>query len=443
MNRVIHGSNEQYRLIRKIGEGGQGSVWEVEKASDGKKMALKWYKKRFATPVREKILRSLIDQGPPPSPHPDILYIWPLDLVRDPSIPGFGYVMELFDSGQFLSLNELIHDITSEKRKDLPVETLARLSYLMVQAFDSLHAQGYAYCDISPGNVVFDPDNRRVAICDNDNVVLNWNQVDVIGTPEYMAPEVALGKTPPNMQSDLHSIAVVLYELWTWLHPFWGAQTEKVRSWDLPAIRRYYAESPIFHHHPFDPRNRIDGIAELTIHRLRWEELCPERLKQLFIRAFTTGVTNPDIRPRLIEWKQAFLEMEANAVICSCGAHNIVDLDVTASRCFHCQQPLPDRAYLDFRTPTRSRLALRPGAEIRAHHLGRLDPHKAHQVIGRVEPHPHKSNALILRNLSQTPWTYRANNKELIIEPQKARPIVAGGEIRIQDVSVWVRRKGE
>ena len=60
-------------------------------------------------------------------------------------------------------------------------------------------------------------------ICDNDNVAPYGSNLGVGGTPGYMAPEVILGQAKPGMDTDLFSLAVILFELFFLSHPLEGA----------------------------------------------------------------------------------------------------------------------------------------------------------------------------------------------------------------------------
>ena len=58
----------------------------------------------------------------------------------------------------------------------------------------------------------FDPDTGDVLICDNDNVSANGiDNSSVYGTPRFMAPEIVMGQAKPSRNTDLYSLAVLLF----------------------------------------------------------------------------------------------------------------------------------------------------------------------------------------------------------------------------------------
>ena len=67
--------------------------------------------------------------------------------------------------------------------------SLCAISYGLANSYRALHLSGHCYRDISPGNLMFDPQTGHVLICDNDNVGINrQSRCQVWGTMEYMAP---------------------------------------------------------------------------------------------------------------------------------------------------------------------------------------------------------------------------------------------------------------
>lgn len=64
----------------------------------------------------------------------------------------------------------------------------------------------------------FDPDTGDVLICDNDNVSANGiDNSSVYGTPRFMAPEIVMGQAKPSRNTDLYSLAVLLFYMFNCL----------------------------------------------------------------------------------------------------------------------------------------------------------------------------------------------------------------------------------
>jgi len=420
-------SGEAYTLDAQLAQGGQGMVLKA-KDKAGKSFAVKWYHSYMANPTQRQQLKDLAVKGQPKISSKDIEFIWPLDMVNVPGQQSYGYAMPLYDSKKFVHYNRIINGKARQPRLD----QLAKLSYLVCFALDAVHKEGYAYCDINLGNIQFDIDAGKIIVCDNDNVVVNNSNAQVMGVPEFMAPEVAQG-SQPNAQSDLYSLGVLLYQMWMWEHPMDGALTEKVRCWDQPAKIKHYAKEPLFVHHPTDHRNNAEQSSVLALSLKRWQATCPTRLKELFTRTFTDGVKDPNKRPRLREWQACFMEIEANAMSCpSCSAVNIVeDKPAAEQTCFHCQNPLPVYLMLKI-NQGRSYLAVQVDAELRQHHCDTSSTgDKALTVLGRIESHPKQQGAFILRNQTNESWFYEHEGQAFRIEPTQARPLGLGGKIKI------------
>src|SRR5581483_632859 len=164
----------------------------------------------------------LVKQGPP-----NDRFLWPIELAEtgEPAtVPGFGYVMPLREA-RYRGIIDLM-----KRRVEPSFRALATAGLELAHSYLQLHARGLCYRDISFGNVFFDPESGEVLICDNDNVAVDGQaSAGVLGTPRFMAPEVVRGEALPSTQTDLFSLAVLLFYLFMVHHPLEGAREAAIR----------------------------------------------------------------------------------------------------------------------------------------------------------------------------------------------------------------------
>lgn len=203
-------SGNKYKVISLLGAGGQGEVYDVE--LNGKHYALKWYFKHMATQEQKGILDNLVAKGAP-----DDSFLWPQDLIFNKLGESFGYIMPLRPKN-FKSIVDMM-----KRRAEPSFYALCRAAYNLTNGYQKLHTMGYSYRDISFGNLFFDPNTGDVLICDNDNVSANGKDDSAVyGTPRFMAPEIVLGKAKPSRNTDLYSLAVLLFYMFMMGHPLEG-----------------------------------------------------------------------------------------------------------------------------------------------------------------------------------------------------------------------------
>ena len=422
-------------VIKKIGEGTQGEVYLV----DGPQgfQTVKWYKPEQATPDQRTAISYLVRTGPPYGAAGK-RFIWPLDLVTAEGSDQFGYLMTRIDTQRFAELGEVWAHL-----KPVPgLGAISEISYQLANSYRALHLSGHCYRDISAGNLMFDPKTGDVLICDNDNVGVNrQSRCQVWGTMEYMAPELIRGESDPSTETDLHALAVLLFYVWVWHHPFHGEMEYQYHCWDIPSKKQVYGITPVFVFDPDNPANRLPGDPDYAVARNRWE-LCPPELRAMFIRAFTDGIRNPGRRVTEGEWQNLFLSLKDRLVPCpSCHAENFADTTRPDIPCWHCHRRIASSPFLLIcRLGGNSCLVLTPGTTLRARHIapGAGMDNGSH-AIGCVVPHPSIPGAAGLRNLSGGTWqAVFPDGTTTDVPPGRAVPLNPKTSITIDGVSCTI-----
>lgn len=438
----------QLTIQKKLGEGGQGVAYLA--SGPGGDLVVKWYNAEQATDAQRQAIRQLVKDGPPTG-LAGKRFVWPLDVVTAPQSRQFGYLMSVIDTQRFAELG----DVWSRRKPAPGLAELCEISFQMANSYRVLHLRGMCYRDISKGNLMFDSRTGEVLICDNDNVGINRHSTcQVWGTMEYMAPELirgeassALGESglhsaSPSTETDLHSLAVLLFQLWVWHHPLHGELEYRCRCWDLPAKRRVYGETPVFVFDPQDRRNPLPNDPDYTTAARRWP-LCPPSLQALFTKAFTTGLKEPASRVTEGEWQTLFRQLKDGVLNCGgCQAVNLWDATTSSLECWHCHQPigLPPKLVMSRHGRTHTLLLSRT-AKLRQRHV---DPFAADDVaetiLGEVTQHPTNPSIWGLRNLSSTPWVATSpDGSAKEVPPQKATSLEAGLKLNVAGVVAEVQ----
>jgi serine/threonine-protein kinase len=219
---VIRG---KYRILSKVGQGGMGAVYKALHLAFDELRALKvivpeiLHDQLFVRRFRQEavITRKL--------QHPNAVRVDDIDEAED----GRPFIVMEFIQGK--SLKKLI-----EQEGPLRVPRVCSIIKQVASALDAAHRLGMVHRDIKPDNIALieSPEGELVKVLDFGIAKMKEARAGeasgmtltgmgmVIGTPQYVSPEQAMGKRGDELdgRSDLYSLGVVMYEMLTGVLPF-------------------------------------------------------------------------------------------------------------------------------------------------------------------------------------------------------------------------------
>jgi serine/threonine protein kinase len=241
--------SERYQVLRRIGEGGMGVVYEAFDRDRGQAVAVKSL--LYFTPAAlyrfKQEFRTLADVH-----HQNLVRLH--ELVVTEGAAAF-FVMELVGGSDFQAYVQRVIDepppaalppratvkpgsgaVTSAhptlKPSPADFDKLRRALRQLVEGVQALHSAGKLHRDIKPSNILVTPEGRVVildfGVATELARVVDQNlseEPEVVGTVRYMSPEQAVADEPTTA-SDWYSVGVVLYEALAGRPPFVGTSFE-------------------------------------------------------------------------------------------------------------------------------------------------------------------------------------------------------------------------
>lgn len=417
------------RVERFLGGGGQGEVYEAN--WEGKRFALKWYYPHTATASQMDRLRLLVSKGSPSEK-----FLWPVEICSSQDgIAGYGYLMRVRDP-QYKGILDLM-----KRRTEPTFRALATAGIQLADCYLQLHGRGLCYCDISWGNVFWEPQTGDVLICDNDNVIVNGEQPEIAGTIGFMAPEVVTGRSAPNRETDKFSLAVLLFRMFMLHHPLEGKKETSIKCFDQPAKVKLYGAEPVFIFDPDDDSNRPDPRYHSIVNNF-WP-IYPQSFRDLMTKAFTKGLRDPQNRVTETEWKQAMVRLRDAIMYCgNCSAENFYDPDTLKAAggkspaCWSCAKEIT----LPFRIRIgKSVVMLNHDSKLYPHHVDDNE-YDFSSAVAEVARHPKDPKIWGLKNLSKDKWVMiSADGAVKDVEPGRSASLVSGARINFGRIEGEVR----
>jgi eukaryotic-like serine/threonine-protein kinase len=214
----------RYQIVRRIGEGGMGAVYEAKHTIIGKRVAVKVLLEKFLT--KSDFVARLLQEARLASAigHEHIVDVTDFGTTDD----GRAFVAMEFLDGE--SLAQLVM-----REAPLPVERSLRIARQVASALDAAHAKGIVHRDVKPENVYLirrgEADFVKVVDFGISKAVKQGQGDDIpdyrlthtgllLGTPFYMSPEQARGDENLDHRVDIWAMGVMLYECLTGEVPF-------------------------------------------------------------------------------------------------------------------------------------------------------------------------------------------------------------------------------
>ncbi len=202
----------RYRIVRLVGDGGMGAVYEAEQEQPRRTVALKVIKPGLATaPLLRRFEQE--SQALGRLQHAGIAQIYEAGTADNEFGPQPYFAME-FIRGETLLRYAEAHQLGTRQRLDL----MARIC----DAVDHAHQRGIIHRDLKPGNILVD-DNGQPKVLDfgvaraigsDARATLQTDVGQIVGTLAYMSPEQVLGDPLAlDIRSDVYALGLILYEL--------------------------------------------------------------------------------------------------------------------------------------------------------------------------------------------------------------------------------------
>jgi len=247
----------RYQIVKRIGQGGMGKVYEVNHIHLSRRFALKIISNTVAETDEARELFYREARFASAMSHPNITSV--VDFGEDEKV-GMFMVMEFVDG-------EPLHRILFREKR-LSVRKACEIVLQVAEALHYIHKQNVVHCDIKTENILIGEEELEAKRTKMVAKLLDFGlarpltgpraSTSLSGTPHYVAPERIRGE-PASPSSDVYGVGILLYELLTGQVP-WDGPVQKILAGHLDEA-------------PKPPSKLIDGgldpaLENLVLHAL-------------------------------------------------------------------------------------------------------------------------------------------------------------------------------
>ena len=254
----------EFHLLRRLGSGGMGVVYEAEQQSLGRRVALKVVRPEllFFEGARERFRREI--EAVARLAHPAIVPV--LASGEQDGLPW--YAMELISGSTAHEICETLQgrDPATLRGSDLRTalggapetgtdpldgtwwQVCVRIAHTIAGGVRHAHLRGIVHRDIKPSNLMLRPDGRAVLLDFGVAMVAGSREFtrtgNTPGSPAFMSPEQLRGDAVDE-RTDVYSLAATLWQMLTLRAPFAGASDlQRIRDGELPSLRHQNRDVP-------------------------------------------------------------------------------------------------------------------------------------------------------------------------------------------------------
>ncbi|MFO0577981.1 MAG: serine/threonine-protein kinase [Polyangia bacterium] len=223
-NSVIGNTISHYKVVRLLGRGGMGEVYEAVDEALSRHVAIKVLLPQYAAEA-DVVVRFFNEARS-------------VNLISHPGLVQVFEFGKLPDGGAFLVMEYIAGVTLRDRLKEsglLPEIEALQIALQLSSALAAAHAKDIVHRDLKPGNVMLVPDavlptGQRVKLLDFGIAKLGTQSATgdqprtrtglAIGTPTYMSPEQCRGAKSLNGKADVYSLGIMLYQMLAGRLPF-------------------------------------------------------------------------------------------------------------------------------------------------------------------------------------------------------------------------------